>query len=79
MYSTYWLLSDIPHENIARPHEIKDKINYEVLPLWLSGLSRRANKTGTIIFLNNSAPSSSGRMKLFYMDMVKRLLEETRE
>ena len=34
------------------------------------------NKTGAIIFLNNSAPSSFGIMKLFYMDMVIRLLKE---
>ena len=31
-------------------------------------------KSGAIIFLNNSAPSSFGTMKLFYMDMVNRLM-----
>jgi CubicO group peptidase (beta-lactamase class C family) len=35
-----------------------------------------ATRSGAIIFLNNSPPSSFGHMKLFYMDMVKRLLKE---
>jgi len=171
MNNTYWLLVDIPHENIARPHEMKaddaGQVKYEVLdnygyPDYPDGQIRTtvsdysqilklmvnnglvngkpfireetiqemlriqypdvdkyqaiswnynefdhwlyylliprlpahtgvdpgvatvtcfdpANKTGAVIFLNNSAPSAFGTMKLFYMDMVKRLLNEARK
>jgi CubicO group peptidase (beta-lactamase class C family) len=166
MYNTYWLLADIPHGNIARPHEIKENekgetqcevlVNYgypdypdgqirttvrdyaEILKLMLNkgrvngkvfvreetieemlriqypkvaeyqAVSWNYNefdhwlyyllnprfpahtgvdpgvatvtcfdpdkKSGAIIFLNNSAPSSFGTMKLFYMDMINRLM-----
>ncbi len=169
MNNTYWLLADIPHENIARPHERmeneKGETHYEVLlnygyPDYPDGQIRTTvsdyaeilklmlnkgkvngiefvreetieemlriqypevakyqaiswnynefehwlyyllnprfpahtgvdpgvatvtcfdpdKKSGAIIFLNNSAPSSFGTMKLLYMDMVKRLLQET--
>jgi CubicO group peptidase (beta-lactamase class C family) len=168
MHNTYWLLADIPNENIARPHEIKtddtEQVEYKVLdnygyPDYPDGQIRTTvrdyaqilklmvnngmvngkpfvreetiqemlriqypdvnkyqaiswnynefdhwlyyllnprlpahtgvdpgvatvtcfdpvNKTGAVIFLNNSAPSSFETMKLFYMDMVKRLLNE---
>ena len=166
MHNTYWLLADIPHDNIARPHERKENdkgethydvlVNYgypdypdgqirttvsdyaEILKLMLNkGMVRGKvfvrektiqemlriqypgvakyqavswnynefdhwlyyllnprlpahtgvdpgvatvtcfdpeKKSGAIIFLNNSAPSSFGTMKLFYMDMVNRLM-----
>jgi CubicO group peptidase (beta-lactamase class C family) len=166
MHNTYWLLADIPHTNIARPHERKENdngetrykvlVNYgypdypdgqirttvsdyaEILKLMLNkgmvngkvfvreetihemlriqfpnvakhqALSWNYNefdhwlyyllnprlpahtgvdpgvatvacfdpdkKSGAIIFLNNSAPSSFGKMKLFYMDMINRLM-----
>ncbi len=171
MTNTYWLLADIPHENIARPHDRledeKEETYYEVLvnygyPDYPDGQIRttvsdyaeilklmlnkgRVNgkafvreetieemlriqypgvakyqavswnynefdhwlyyllnprlpahtgvdpgvatvtcfdpekKSGAIIFLNNSAPSSFGTMKLFYMDLVNRLMNETRK
>lgn len=171
MYNTYWLLADIPHINIARPHEMREddtkQVQYEVLenygyPDYPDGQIRTTvsdyaqilklmvnkgmvngipfvreetiqemlciqypdvdkyqavswnynefdhwlyyllnprlpahtgvdpgvatvtcfdqdSKTGAVIFLNNSAPSSFGTMKLFYMDMVKRLLHAARK
>jgi hypothetical protein len=35
-----------------------------------------ATGSAAIIFLNNSPPTTFGGMKLFYMDMVNKLLKE---